>query len=70
MGPNYDFYGVKIKVNEIGYDSLNVHVNLVTSQTILNSNDYVPNKLCGLAMGYFPFLFTPPAQKYIRKKKL
>ncbi len=25
MGPNYDFYGVKLKCNEIGYDSLMFH---------------------------------------------
>lgn len=44
MGPNYDFYGVKIKVNEIGYDSLMFH-KPGKEPTILKSDDYLPNNL-------------------------
>lgn len=44
MGPNYDFYGVKIKVNEIGYDSLIFH-KPGKEPTILKSDDYLPNNL-------------------------
>ncbi len=64
MGPNYDFYGVKIKVNEIGYDSLMFH-KPGKEPTILKSNDYLPNNLSDYQWDFS--LCVPPSQENIEK---
>ncbi len=65
MGPNYDFYGVKIKVNEIGYDSLMFH-KPGKEPTILKSNDYLPNNLSDYQWDFFS-LCSPLSGKYRKK---